>query len=317
MNWRRVFERSMFSGMEDRVIIWVSKAEVITDHKLPSWSEQWSEVWGRWCQSPNDWYYWKIASSRAEGRCNMRDSVSRVRRPARNPELLLQGMSNLKEGVGYCFSVSCVRQGRFSSTKQKSRMREQIADFPGPYLTLWPGVPFGKTMLIALVWHPAAYLLLAFGTDSEMVRWRLERRFKNSLILDKCSCSENSKARPFIDVLLWHYHWGSTFWQPFLFSCKVHSCSFDLLLDGACCRAFSTVHIPLPTHPHISSCSASDRSRLHHILWHCERATEHFPRVFSCSVTSKRFNRPNCQHSDSVPPWRLGLTALLYLLIDK
>lgn len=118
----------------------------------------------------------------------MRDSVSRVRRPARNPELLLQGMSNLKEGVGYCFSVSCVRQGRFSSTKQKSRMREQIADFPGPYLTLWPGVPFGKTMLIALVWHPAAYLLLAFGTDSEMVRWRLERRFKNSLILDKCSC---------------------------------------------------------------------------------------------------------------------------------
>lgn len=317
MNWRRVFERSMFSGMEDWVIIWVSRAGVITAHKLPSWSEQWSEAWGRWCQSPNDWYYWKIASSHAEGRCNMRDSVSRVRRPARNLELLLQGMSNLKEGVEYYFSVSCVRQDRFSSTKQKSRMREEIADSPGPYPTPRPGTPFGKTMLIALVWHQAAYLLLAFGTDSEIVRWRLERRFENSLILDKCSCfwkqqGETFRRCAFVTLQLR---------VNFLATISVFLQSAFLLLWLATGWSllqgiFYHPH-PLPAHPHISSCSASDRSRLHHILWHCERATEYFPRVFWCSVTSKRFNRPNCQHSDSVPPWRSGLTALFYLLIDK
>lgn len=61
----------------------------------------------------------------------MRDSVSRVRRLARNLELLLQGMSSLKEGVECYFSVSCVRQNRFSSTRQKNRLREQMSSL-GP-----------------------------------------------------------------------------------------------------------------------------------------------------------------------------------------
>lgn len=181
-----------------------------------------------------------------------------------------------KEGVEYYFSVSCVRQDGFSPTRKKSRMSEQMIS-----LGWWASVQFGKATLTVLVWHQAAYLLLVFGTDSEIVTWRLEQRFKKSLFPDKCSCC-------------WK-RWGQTFCRSalvtlqlrvnFLATTSVFLQSLFLLLWFATWWSLATLHFqpsttPIPTHPHITSCSANDRSRLHHILWHCERAIEYFPGVW-------------------------------------
>ena len=218
----------------------------------------------------------------------MRNSVSKVRRPSRKVGLLPQGRSCLKEGVEYYFSASCGKQGRFSSTRE--RQDDGTDDFTGSHLILRPGEPgssLERPCFSTLVWHQAANLLLSFGADSERVRWRLEQRFESSFFPDKCSCFRKQHGQTFCRGAFVTLQLRVNFLATVsVFPPKFIPVPLTCCWTEPCCNTFSTIHHhPSPTCPHINPCSANDRSRLHHVLWHGERATEYFPGVFWLSVT--------------------------------
>ena len=143
-----------------------------------------------------------------------------------------------------------------------------------------------------LVWKGHAYpwwtphgslasLLWDKFRDSHIVRdAQLEQRVESRLFLEKCSCFQKQQGQTFCSVLVlwWHYNWKLAFRQPFL---GFHQSSLWLLwldiglsLVAIYFQLFTTT--PRTTYPHIHPCSAGDRSRLHHILFHRQRAISIF-----------------------------------------
>lgn len=126
--------------------------------------------------------------------------------------------------------------------------------------------------------HQMAHLLLFFGTDSEIVRWRLEQRVESRLFPEKCSCFQNLQSQTFCSGALVALQLKVSLSATISgFPPKFIMAPWARYWVQPCCNIFPAFHhCPPPTHPHIYPCSADDRSRLHHILFHRERAISIF-----------------------------------------
>lgn len=82
------------------------------------------------------------------------------------------GESCLKEDVENYFSASCVKQGKFSTTRKQSRMMEQMASLdpisPSGLVSQCP--TWKRHAHCSGIYHQAAHLLLSSGTGSEIVK---------------------------------------------------------------------------------------------------------------------------------------------------
>lgn len=146
-------------------------------------------------------------------------------------------------------------------------------------------------MLTALVWHQIASLFLSFEIDSK-IDWGWNKDLRRaSFQANKCSCFWKQQGQTvyrgtFVTLHLRVNFLATVSFFPFKFIPARLTCYWI----KPCCDAFSSIHhlhSPIHTlsHPHISTCSENDRSRLHHIHWHCEKAIECFSGVFFFSVT--------------------------------
>lgn len=126
--------------------------------------------------------------------------------------------------------------------------------------------------------HQMAHLLLFFATDSEIVRWRLEQRVESRLFPEKCSCFQNLQSQTFCSGALVALQLKVSFSATISgFPPKFIMAPWARYWVQPCCNIFPAFHhCPPPTYPHIYPCSADDRSRLHHILFHRERAISIF-----------------------------------------
>lgn len=121
---------------------------------------------------------------------------------------------------------------------------------------------------------PASLLWDGFR-DSQM---GLEQRVESRLFPEQCSCFQNQQGQTFCSGALVTSQWKVSLSATISgFPPKFVMTPLTRYWVEPCCNIFPDFHHrPQPTHSHIHPCSADDRSRLHHILFHRERAISIF-----------------------------------------
>lgn len=129
-----------------------------------------------------------------------------------------QGVNCPKKGTDYCFFVSSVKQGRFHLLDRQED--EGTDNYPRSHLTFWPGEPvFNLERPCFLPWCDIEQLTCFSPVGQIKRQWDegWSKDLRKASFQANAHTSKNSKARPFVEVFLWHYDCRSSLWQPFLF----------------------------------------------------------------------------------------------------
>lgn len=125
---------------------------------------------------------------------------------------------------------------------------DDFSDFSGSFLTLWPDVSFGKTMLTTLVWHYQPTCFLPLGHIQRWSDGDCSNNLRTASFQTNAHASENSKARPFVEVLFVTLQLRVNFWATIsVFPPKFIPAPLTCYWLEPSCNPFSTIHHP-PTH---------------------------------------------------------------------